>query len=60
LRSSQLGIAELSALPKHTIDEGGFAVIDMSDDGNVSEIISDFGHFVNYSARVAWRKPPGV
>jgi hypothetical protein len=43
--TGQLGIAELSALPEHTIDESGFAVIDVSDDGNVSEVISDFGHF---------------
>jgi hypothetical protein len=45
LLTGQLGISELSALPEHTIDESGFAVIDMSDNGNVSEVISNFGHF---------------
>jgi len=49
LRSCQLSVAELPALAEHAIDECSFAVIDVSDDGNVSEIISDFGHFVNYT-----------
>jgi len=44
LLSGQLGIPELSALPEHTIDERSFAVIDVSDNGNVSEIGAEFGH----------------
>jgi len=44
LLSCQLCITELPALAEHAIDECSFAVIDVSDDGNVSEIISGFKH----------------
>jgi hypothetical protein len=57
LLPGKLGIAELPALPEQTIDESRFAMIDVSDNGDVAEIVSYFGHgWRNYNAPCDFRR----
>ena len=49
----QLSVTKQAALTEHCVDQRGFAVIDVSNDGNVSEIVASH-------IQRAWREPGRV